>query len=56
MMSLGLHMRIIGRPGRVWALEKFLSHAAARAQQGQVWLATREEIARHFASQVPWRG
>ena len=56
MMSLGLHMRIIGRPGRVWALEKFLAHAAERARQGQVWLATREEIARHFASQVPWRG
>ena len=55
MMSLGLHLRIIGRPGRVWALEKFLEHAARRAREGGVWIATREEIALHFAAQVPWR-
>ena len=46
MMSLGLHLRIIGRPGRIWALEEFLRHASER--EG-VWFATREEIAREFA-------
>jgi peptidoglycan/xylan/chitin deacetylase (PgdA/CDA1 family) len=56
-MSIGLHLRIIGRPGRIWALEKFLAHAAERARQpGGVWIATREQIAEHFAAQVPWRG
>lgn len=56
MMSIGLHLRIIGRPGRIWALERFLAHAARRAAEGGVWIATREQIARHFAAQVPWRG
>jgi len=44
MMSLGLHLRIIGRPGRIWAFEAFLQHVAER---GDVWVTTREEIARH---------
>ncbi|MBL8358963.1 MAG: polysaccharide deacetylase family protein [Rubrivivax sp.] len=56
MMSLGLHLRIIGRPGRIWALQKFLAHAAQRAREGGVWIATREQIARHYAAQVPWKG
>jgi allantoinase len=39
-------LRIIGRPGRIWALEEFFRHA--RAHQ-DVWVATRYEIAQHFA-------
>jgi len=50
MMSLGLHLRIIGRPGRIWALEEFFRHI--RAHDG-VWVATRHEIAQHFARVVP---
>jgi len=50
MMSLGLHLRIIGRPGRIWALEQFLRHVRASED---VWIATRREIADHFARQVP---
>ena len=50
LMSLGLHLRIIGRPGRIWALERFLAHVANA--QG-VWTATRREMAEHFAAQVP---
>jgi peptidoglycan/xylan/chitin deacetylase (PgdA/CDA1 family) len=50
MMSLGLHLRIIGRPGRIWALEEFFRHV--RAHDG-VWVTTRHEIARHFASVQP---
>lgn len=46
MMSLGLHLRIIGRPGRIWAFEAFLKHV--RAHDG-VWVATRREIAQHLA-------
>ena len=49
MMSLGLHLRIIGRPGRIAALEKFLCYL-----QGfdNVWIATREQIANHFATHI----
>ena len=50
MMSLGLHLRIIGRPGRIGALERFIAHVGAA---GGVWCATRAEIARAFAGAVP---
>jgi len=46
MMSLGLHLRIIGRPGRIWALEEFLRHVTAKPD---VWIASRRQIAAHFA-------
>ena len=50
MMSLGLHLRIIGRPGRIWAFEQFLRHVRAHED---VWVATRREIAEHFVSVEP---
>lgn len=49
MMSLGLHLRIIGRPGRIGYLEKFLKYAC---QKQGVWFARRVDIARHFAASV----
>ncbi|WP_370265398.1 polysaccharide deacetylase family protein [Hyphomonas sp.] len=49
MMSLGLHLRIIGRPGRIWAFREFIEYAN---QFDDVWIATREDIASHFASNV----
>lgn len=49
-MSLGLHLRIIGRPGRIGAFEAFLRHVSAKPG---VWMATRLEIAENFAAQVP---
>jgi peptidoglycan/xylan/chitin deacetylase (PgdA/CDA1 family) len=42
MMSLGVHARIIGRPGRIGALATFLRYAASASK---VWIATRQEIA-----------
>jgi peptidoglycan/xylan/chitin deacetylase (PgdA/CDA1 family) len=42
MMSLGLHLRIIGRPGRIGALAAFLEHIA---RHDRVWVTTRREIA-----------
>lgn len=55
MMSIGLHLRIIGRPGRIWALREFLAYAARRAAEPRgVWIATREDIVRHFIAQVPF--
>ncbi len=49
MMSLGLHLRIIGRPGRIGYLEKFLKYAS---QKDGVWFARRIDIAKHFAANV----
>jgi peptidoglycan/xylan/chitin deacetylase (PgdA/CDA1 family) len=49
MMSVGLHCRIISRPGRIVALRKFLSHVA---DFKDVWVATREQIARHWIDNV----
>lgn len=46
-MSLGLHLRIIGRPGRIGALDGFLRHVSNR---DDVWIAHREEIAHAFAA------
>jgi peptidoglycan/xylan/chitin deacetylase (PgdA/CDA1 family) len=45
MMSIGLHPRIIGRPGRVNALRRFIEYAKSFPD---VWFATREEIARSW--------
>ena len=47
MMSVGLHPRLIGRPGRIAGLERLLAHMGER---GQVWFARRMDIAHH------WRG
>ncbi len=45
MMSVGLHCRLAGRPGRALALKRFLDHVAAHEH---VWLARRIDIARHW--------
>jgi putative urate catabolism protein len=45
MMSVGLHCRIAGRPGRAAGLARFLDHIAAREK---VWVARRIDIARHW--------
>jgi len=42
MMSMGLHLRIIGRPGRIGALAAFLDHVA---RHDRVWVTTRRAIA-----------
>lgn len=46
MMSVGLHLRTIGRPGRIAGLEQFLDHVARAGEA--VWLARRMDIARHW--------
>jgi peptidoglycan/xylan/chitin deacetylase (PgdA/CDA1 family) len=50
MMSVGLHLRMIGRPGRIAALDRILHHARAL---GDVWIARRCDIARHWLAAVP---
>lgn len=50
MLSIGLHCRLIGRPGRAMALKRALEHFA---KHDGVWFATREQIADHWASLHP---
>jgi allantoinase len=50
MMSVGLHCRIVGRPGRAPALDRFLAHVK---QKPDVWVTTRAEIARHWREHHP---
>ena len=52
MMSVGLHCRIVGKPGRLAALERFLQYASRR--QG-VWFARRIDIARHWLKRHPFK-
>ena len=49
-MSLGLHLRIIGRPGRIGALARFMQHVASKKD---VWVTSRLAIARRFAELNP---
>ena len=50
MLSIGLHCRLVGRPGRALALKRALDHMASHED---VWFATRLEIARHWAATHP---
>jgi allantoinase len=50
MLSIGLHCRLVGRPARVAALERFLDHVQAH---DKVWIARRIDIARHWISHLP---
>lgn len=50
LMSLGLHLRIIGRPGRIGAFRGFLEHIADKPG---VWVTSRAKIAEAFAAAVP---
>ncbi|WP_319496029.1 polysaccharide deacetylase family protein [uncultured Cohaesibacter sp.] len=52
MTSVGLHLRVIGRPGRIWALEKFLQHVDSH--RDAVWIASRADIAEAWAAAHPW--
>jgi allantoinase len=51
MMSIGMHCRLLGRPGRMRALQRFLDHVQAH---DRVWVARRIDIARHWKQQHPF--
>ena len=50
MMSVGLHCRLVGKPGRAAALARFLDYVQ---QHDQVWCARRIDIARHWRIEHP---
>lgn len=50
MMSVGMHSRLLGRPGRIRALQRFLDHLEAH---DKVWVCRRLDIARHWKAVHP---
>lgn len=53
MMSVGMHCRLLGRPGRIVALQRFLDHLA---RHDRVWVTRRIDIARHWRATHPYPG
>ena len=53
MMSVGLHCRLVGRPGRAASLARFLDHVC---NHDRVWVCRRIDIARHWHEHHPWSG
>jgi putative urate catabolism protein len=52
MLSIGLHCRIVGRPGRIEALERFLDYIL---QYQRVWICRRVDIAQHWIKTHPYK-
>jgi hypothetical protein len=52
MMTIALHCRCIGKPGRFQALKKIFDYIASK--EG-VWVATRTQIAEHFKEKFPYQ-
>ncbi len=52
MMSVGLHCRLAGRPGRTAAVARFLDHVL---EHDRVWVCRRVDIARHWIARHPYR-
>jgi peptidoglycan/xylan/chitin deacetylase (PgdA/CDA1 family) len=50
MMSIGMHCRLLGRPGRMRGLQRFLDHVEAH---DRVWVCRRIDIARHWRRHFP---
>ena len=53
MMAIGLHCRLVGRPGRIGALKRFIEHVQSH---DRVWLARGIDIANHWREQHPFNG
>jgi peptidoglycan/xylan/chitin deacetylase (PgdA/CDA1 family) len=52
MMSIGMHCRLLGRPGRITALQRFLDHIQSH---DKVWVCRRLDIARHWKATHPYK-
>ena len=52
MMSIGMHCRLLGRPGRMLALQQFLDHIE---KHDRVWVCKRVDIARHWKAVHPFK-
>lgn len=54
MMTIGLHCRIIGKPGRFAALMRFVEYISSKPK-GEVWVAKRKDIAGHWRAKYPYQ-
>ena len=52
MMSIGMHCRLLGRPGRITALQRFMEHVS---RHKNVWVCRRIDIARHWEETYPFQ-
>jgi allantoinase len=52
MMSIGMHCRLLGRPGRFLGLQRFLDHIE---RHDRVWVCRRVDVARHWIDKHPFR-
>ncbi|KIX97407.1 uncharacterized protein Z520_06859 [Fonsecaea multimorphosa CBS 102226] len=52
MMSIGIHARIVGKPGRARQLQRFLNYISSKPG---VWVCTRADIARHWRNKFPYQ-
>ncbi len=53
MLSIGMHCRLLGRPGRFRGLQRFLDHVE---KHDRVWVTRRVDIARHWREHHPYEG
>ena len=53
MMSIGMHCRIVGKPGRLRGLQRFLDHVQSH---DKVWVCRRIDIAEHWRNTFPATG
>jgi peptidoglycan/xylan/chitin deacetylase (PgdA/CDA1 family) len=52
MMSIGMHCRLLGKPGRIGSLQRFLDHIGAH---DKVWVCRRIDVARHWKQVHPFQ-
>lgn len=52
MMSIGMHCRLLGKPGRIGSLQRFLDHVG---RHDKVWVCRRIDVARHWKQVHPFR-
>jgi peptidoglycan/xylan/chitin deacetylase (PgdA/CDA1 family) len=52
MMSVGMHCRLLGRPGRIVALQKFMDHIE---RHDRVWVCRRIDVAQHWRQVHPYQ-
>ncbi len=53
MLSIGMHCRLLGRPARLRALQRFLDYVQSH---DKVWICRRIDIARHWIEHHPYTG
>ncbi|MCY1305482.1 putative urate catabolism protein [compost metagenome] len=52
MLSIGMHCRLLGRPARLAALARFIDYVKGHEK---VWIARRDDIARHWHATHPFK-